>query len=371
MEKRERAVDNRPNLSEKIYSLVLNQAKNLGPVSFVRLIHHFGSAQKVFEAKPAELENIPGVSQQIIKNLDWAACLSKAEGEIRELEKQSIQVLLFNETGYPERLRQIHAFPPLLYIQGNLESFDDRDWLAVVGSRHPTEYGMVSCRRLTSELVQQGIGIVSGFALGIDIAAQLTAVEQGGKTIGVLGSGLKHAGPSANKRYLEKILEKGALISEFPYSMEARPEYFPRRNRIISGLSRGVLVVEAGEKSGSLITAAYAVDQNRDLFSVPGPVSSPLSVGCHVLIQQGAKLVGKGEDILSEWRYPARNRVEIFPFADSDEEVLYKKCLEGPRTPDQLVEETGLSVSRVTMFLTKLELMGKIQSLSGRKFQSL
>lgn len=285
------------------------------------------------------------------------------EADRQELQKAQVRVLSSDDPEYPESLKNIPSPPPFLYVRGHL-SFDGL-WLAVVGSRHPTDYGSQICKKIVSELVEAGIGIVSGFAIGLDLIAQRTAVACGGRTIGVLGTGILEIYPKSHQRYVPEILGSGALISEFSPRMTAFPYNFPRRNRIISGLARGVLVVEAQERSGSLSTAGHAADQGRDVFAIPGSVLSEKSKGCHRLISQGAKLVTSAKDILEEWKVSIKN--QLVPLTEEDKIVALCGLA---RSTDELVESTGMKVSQLSLWMTKLELEGKIASLPGGRFQA-
>lgn len=342
----------------------------VGPALTARLILHFGSGEAVFKATPLALKeaSIPLAAVEAIgrfKEFDeW-------KSEVAILQKKSVISVVFTDPIYPKRLKEIPGYPPVLFVWGDIDCLNRGEWLGVVGSRDLTEYGVKSCRELVGPLAAAGLGIISGFALGVDITAHLATLEAGGKTVGVLGGGFGPLSPSSHRRHIPAIIEKGgALISEFPYSMVPIPKFFPRRNRIISGLSRGVLVIEANEKSGAMITARYALDQNRDLFAVPGPIQSDKSRGCNRLIQEGAKLVMEPEDVLKEWKMTAAAKIQI-PFDHPDEGSIYQACLNAGLTADEIIEQTGIAAPSVTMFLTKLELNGRLQCMPGRRYRSL
>ncbi len=357
------------NDTDFISWLALRAVKNVGPVAFAKLTEAFGSPEKVFKAPLDQLLSCvrAGVAQDILAFQGW----EQAEKEFLTLKSHGIQILTYRDPLYPKRLKQADSFPVLLFVQGDLSRIPSTDGLGVVGSRDVSPYGTRVTKKLVTDLVAHNIVIISGFARGVDMVAHLTAVEQGGYTVAVLGGGLGEIYPAAHRRYVDEVLKRGVLISEFPFYEKPRPEYFPRRNRIISGLSRGVLVVEAAEKSGALITAQYALDQNRDLFAVPGPIDSPFSKGCNRLIQAGAQLVSHAEDILNEWNYGIRSLSSSSALTDPEEEAVYQHCLIESVGTDDLIEKTGLTADKISMILTKLELAGKLKALPGRRFQSL
>lgn len=355
--------------SDLITWLALNSIEGIGPAFFTKLVSSFGSPKAVFQTPLTDLEKVVRLplAEAIVRLTDF----KKFEQEIEKLKENNIVVLTTHDSDYPTRLKQSAGCPPLLYVKGDFSKIPKTDWLGVVGSRKISPYGTAATKKIVSELVRHQIVIVSGFALGVDITAHLAAIENGGTTIAVVGSGLKHVYPPSHVRYVDLLLKQGVFISEFPFDIEPCPKFFPRRNRIISGLSRGILVVEAAEKSGALITADYALDQNRDVFAVPGPIHSTVSAGPHRLIQQGAKLVSSAADILNEWKYPVLNTPYVSPIADPEESAILHCCRTQPVTSDEIVEKTGLPPHKISMIITKLELDGKIKSLPGRRFQEV
>ncbi|MBI4412423.1 MAG: DNA-protecting protein DprA [Deltaproteobacteria bacterium] len=366
------------NSNDLPYWITLNRINGVGPATFCRLVDFFGSPRGVLRAGIKELTQVEGIRPQIAEAIVRdGKDLGPAEKELQKVERigtmsLGARVIPYLSPEYPFRLKQTAGFPPYLYVRGNLTNFNEIDWLGVVGSRDSSEYGVTVCRRIVREVVRAGVGVVSGFARGIDITAHETALDSKGKTVAVLGCGLNIVYPQENARYVDAVLENGAFVTEFACDEQPRPEFFPRRNRIISGISRGVLVVEAGEKSGSLITAQYALDQNRDVYAVPGSVMTPSAKGSNRLIQQGARLVGSGREILDDWKY-ASPAGEASPHEaslkeDPEEASICRVCLEIPATPDDMVERTGLPAERVTVLLTKLELEGRIRSLPGGRY---
>jgi len=286
-------------MEEKRCLLALNMVEGLGSVKISQLLEHFNKAANIFGAQAEELERVFGIGAKIagrIKNFDWQVL----DKELKLIKKHDIGVVTIAESDYPESLKQISDPPPVLYFKGSILSGGFN--FAIVGSRRASYYGISVAEKFAQQLAALGIVIVSGMARGIDTASHKGALKAKGATLAVLGSGLLNIYPPENKLLAEKIAKSGAVISEFPLNTPPLRENFPRRNRIVSGLSRGVLVVEAAERSGALITADLALDQGRDVFAVPGEVDSPTSLGANYLIKQGAKLVNSIEDILEEYR---------------------------------------------------------------------
>lgn len=356
--------------ADLIYWLALNRLHGVGLYTLVQLVNHFGGPKEVLKAKEVDLRQVEGIKAPAIRSIKLFKGYNSAEKELKLLEKKSIHILTYLDPLYPPRLKEISQFPPILFVRGKPECLKNGEWLGVVGARNLTEYGEMICRKVVADLVKNGVNIVSGFARGIDITAHLTTIENGGTTVGVLGGGFGYIYPPSHRCYVDKVIDNGALITEFSYNTEPEPGSFPRRNRIISGLSRGVLVVEANEKSGALITARYALEQNRDLFAIPGQIFSSRSRGCHQLIQQGAKLVGNAQDILDDWKYMVSAK-SIPQFADAELGKIYSACLEEGLTPDEIVDKTGYPAEKVTRLLTRLELEGKIKGFPGRRYRSL
>lgn len=353
--------------ADLFYHLALNRIPCLGPVSIKNLIDQFGSAEAVFKADREALAQI--ISAKMIEGIHLFKENGVVEKELKIIEQEKVCVLTYQDDRYPPRLKQIAAAPPLLFVKGNPTCLSEGEWLGVVGSRKATPYGLRACREIVTGLVGSGLRIASGLAFGIDITAHESVLTAGGVTAAVLGGGFSRLYPAQHLKQAEKIIATGgALVSEFNPLSASLPEFFPRRNRIISALSRGVLVVEAAIKSGAMVTAKYAAEQNRDLFAVPGPIFSEQSSGCHQLIGQGAKLVTKAEDILEEWSYPVLRKEEEI-WADPIEQSVFKLCQNpNPVTPDEIVEQTGLKPSQVNALLTKLELGGRVKELPGKRY---
>ncbi len=357
--------------------LALNQIAGLGKIGYARLIEKYGSPEKVFQADPEELSSIEGVR----KNTALAICkfkrAEKIDRELDELERQKVEVLTSKDPWYPLLLAKIHDPPPYLYYKGTL-SIQDRRSLAVVGSRQASPYGIKVTERLTWVLAQKTLTIVSGMARGIDAAAHQGALMGQGRTIAVLGSGLDVVYPQENKKLFERIIESGLVYSEFPLGTLPERQNFPIRNRIISGLSLGVVIVEATQRSGSLITARLALDQGREVFAVPGSVESFKSSGTHSLIKQGAKLVEHAQDILEElhWEETSQQSAsgligrieEKAPSLSPREKQIWDLLSDGSQHVDQIVRQTGIGISPLLSLLLEMELKGLIKQQPGKYF---
>jgi len=354
--------------------LALSLIPEIGAATFHRLIHAIGSATAVLGAPTERLEAIPGVGREAaaaIGGFPWREAL---ERELRIVEARGYALLRLGEAGYPEALAAAHAAPPVLYLKGTLDP-QDRAAIAVVGSRRPTPYGVAMAEQLSADLAQRGLTIVSGLARGIDAAAHRGALEAGGRTIAVLGCGLGVTYPPEHGDLAEQIAANGALVSEFPVFAPPTADHFPRRNRIISGLTLGVVVVEAGIESGALITANYALQQGREVFAIPGQVTSRSSRGCHQLIKEGAKLVEGWEDVWDEIEAqvgPARSvggRAHASVPALAEDEALIVDALEGgPLQIDELLARTRLSASEMASVLLSLMLKGVVEEQPGKRF---
>jgi len=274
--------------------------EGFGSGALRNLLEFFVSPKEILE-NTDRLTKFPGITQTLAEKIAW---VKKQADPFRELElaaKEHIRIVSIFDESYPTNLKNIFSPPILLYVKGKLLTRDVAG-VAMVGSRRPTPYGRLTAERLSAELAGRGITVVSGMARGIDTATHKSALKAGGRTIAVLGSGLDIIYPAENRALAEQIASSGAVISEFPMGTRPLRKNFPRRNRVISGLSLGVVVVEAAQKSGSLITAGFALDQGREVFAVPGKIDSYASKGTHSLIKQGAKLVEDSEDIIEELR---------------------------------------------------------------------
>lgn len=349
--------------------LAICQIPQIGSSKLARLFAHFDSMDAIFGTDVATLVAL-GFSQTLasaILNPQYEALEADLAWEQQSPQHHMITLL---DAQYPEQLKQIAAKPPILYACGHIDLLKTPQ-IAIVGSRNPSTYGLMNTQVLSSQLSQQGFTITSGLALGVDAKAHQAALNAKGATIAVLGAGLLQIYPKRHEKLSVQIQENGLLLSEFPVNTLARAENFPRRNRIISGLSVGVLVVEAALKSGSLITARYAMEQNREVFAIPGAIQNPLAHGCHALIRQGAKLVETVTDIIEEFSglnrlpaaYPAIQAVAIPSLAPKEQQVLHL-ISHSPTPFDFLVEQTNLSVQELTAALTQLEVLGLVRATS-------
>jgi DNA processing protein len=298
----------------------------------------------------------------------WEGARRFAEAEWQAVEETKTRLYLWQEPAYPALLRQISTAPPIIYVRGQPLG-DGQPALAFVGSRRSSYYGERMARQLAGDVAEAGVVVVSGLARGIDSHAHAEALARGGQTWAVLGSGLDRLYPRENKKLAEKIMESGALISEFPLATQPLPAHFPRRNRTIAGLTYGTVVVEGDEKSGSLITARLATEEGREVFAVPGPVTSSLSNGPHILIQNGAKLVRHAADILEEC--PENFRALFKPVAGVGAEAPpeYRGVLEElkstPLSRDILTERCRIDSGKLGALITEMELRGLVRSLPG------
>jgi len=360
--------------------LVLLSVPGLGPAAFAALVARFGSPSDVLAASSVELRKVANIGPRTVQALAGREDETWASEQLRCAEETGARVLTLTDDDYPQPLRQIYAPPPVLFVRGE-PAVCQGPAIALVGSRAFTAYGKETAHRLAADLVRRGITVVSGMALGTDTHAHRGALDQNGRTVAVLGCGLDRPYPARNTGMYHRICETGAAVSEFPFGTSPEPHHFPRRNRIISGLSLGVVVIEAGERSGALLTAQHAVDQNREVFAVPGPIHSGKSVGTNRLIKQGAVLVQTAEDILSELDvalrdHPAAQTPAASPRRGPPEEDLTADerrvftCLsvDAPLPVDTISEQSGLSAPSVLSLLLGLELAGWVRQLPGKNY---
>ena len=354
---------------EHYYWFALRSVPYVGNVLFCRLIERFGTPEAALKATPEALMSIRGISRNLAEAISRHDYREAADRESARVAACGCKIIDCTSAGYPPLLREIADRPPYLYVQGNLIDADPA--IAVVGSRRASSYGLLNTGRLAAELAAQGVAIVSGMARGVDAAAHRGALQQGGRTIGVLGCGVDVVYPQENRRLFAEMKEKAVLISEFPLGTLPLPENFPRRNRIISGLSRGVLVVEAAEGSGSLITAQYALEQGRDVFAIPGNINCHGSRGTNRLIKQGAKLVESVADILEELPQAVPNNLAAAPAPAGlapEEAAILSLLAREPLHIDDVIASSALTVGEVSAILLRLELKGVISQLPGKLF---
>jgi len=351
--------------------IALRAVEGVGPVLFRRLLERFETPEQVFRASSGALGTVRGVTPQVAAALADAACQRFAEKECSRIEQAGVRLLSFLDADFPRRLFEIGDPPPLLYLRGQLPLWDPA--VAVVGSRRASREGLKAAEHLAAALAGSGVLVVSGLARGIDTAAHRGALAGGGTTTAVLGCGLDVTYPPENRLLTEQIAEQGCLLSEFPMGTQPLAEHFPRRNRIISGLSRGVLVVEAVEKSGSLITANYALEQGREVMAVPGPISTATNRGSNRLIKQGAQLVDCVDDILSATRITSSGSLPLFEqkglaprcSLTPREAAVYELVAQGPRHLDEITQALELTPGEVSAMVLGLELKGMLLQLPG------
>jgi DNA processing protein len=359
--------------NSRISWVALNLALSPCPLAARSLLERFRRPEAIL-ATPAEaMADLPGVTPRLVERLRNPRLLEAAAAEMESADRQSVRILIRDDPEYPGILSQLPDPPPLLYVRGSLTAGDDPA-VALVGSRRASPYGLEMARSLAAEMASAGVTVVSGLARGIDEASHRGALEGGGRTLAFLGSGIDRIYPPESRRLAEAISLKGALLSEFPLGTPPLPGNFPVRNRLISGMCRGVAVVEAAPRSGSLITARMALEQGREVFAVPGNVTRPGALGPNFLIQQGAKLVMRGRDILEEIPGVVLPR-ESAPREGRDEEMGREAArllsLVPPDDPigvDELAEKSGMEAGPLLATLLDLEMSERVRRLPGRRF---
>lgn len=398
---------------ETVNLLHLNLIQGIGPKTIIHVVEILGSAEKVLNATPQELEKIEELPSNLRDALTNKPLGCPLERELELIEEFGCHLITYYDEDYPPLLKQIDNPPLLLYVRGELKP-EDALSISLVGSREAKDYGRRVSYQLSFQIAQRGLTVTSGFAKGIDTCAHRGAIEANGRTIAVMGNGLSIIYPAGNSELVEKVIDSGAIISEFPMGMKPRSENFPRRNRIISGLSFGTVVVEASIRSGALITARLASEQGRDVFAVPGEIFSELSTGTHKLIDAGAKLISTVDDLLDALPLHFRNQIAAAtavsstdsdkntqqplpvnkvdferidntdsstttentnttpaippPDLTTDEKTIFN-AIEMPSSHiDTIVRTTDLPISQVSSVLLMLELKGIIQQLPGKMF---
>ena len=346
-----------------------NKVRGIGPARLRALLDAFGTIEAAWSA-PADALRETGLDRRSLANLlDVRASLDLA-AELALLEAKHVDVLTWEDPRYPERLRAIYDPPPVLYVRGELRAVDD--WaVGMVGTRHASTYGKEAARLLAADLARAGVTIISGLARGIDTQAHRAALEAGGRTIAVLGSGVDIIYPWENLNLAQEIIEHGALISEYALGVQPEANNFPPRNRIISGLSRGIIVVEAGEQSGALITADFAADQGRDVFAVPGSIFQRGSVGTNKLIRDGAQPVTSANDVLEALNLtavPQQAEAQMLFPTDATEALLLEQLADDPAHVDEVSRATGLPIETVTGTFALMELKGLVRHAGGMTY---
>ncbi|WZL74830.1 DNA-processing protein DprA [Clostridiaceae bacterium 35-E11] len=354
-------------MKEKDYRLWLRNIHGVGNKTFIKLIDYFGSAKDIFQAPEHVLLKVKGINQDIIHNIIENRDHKTLNHLINQFKKYHIDVLCKEDEKYPENLKHIYDPPEILYKKGSIVD-KDKNAVAIVGARKASTYGKWVAYKLASDLAKKNITVISGMAYGIDTAAHRGALDHGGRTVAVLGCGLDICYPKSNYNLMLEIEEKGAILSEYPIGTKPLSGNFPARNRIISGIAKGVVIVEANMKSGSLITAEFALEQGRDVFAIPGNINSPLSMGTNKLIQEGAKLITSIEDIIEELdievNYVEEQRdVQLSSIEKEVYNIILKKQ---PIHMELLQREVLIDVNKINGIITILELKGLIQQLPGK-----
>ncbi|MHC1698434.1 MAG: DNA-processing protein DprA [Geobacteraceae bacterium] len=355
---------------DEIYWLALKNVPLVGNVTFRRLLDHFDSPERVLSASESELAVVKGIPAAVVASLLMHDGRAWAEKEWGITRKNGARLVTLQNPEYPRLLRHLPDPPPYLYVKGTLEN--SATAIAIVGSRQASAYGIATTQKMARELARHGITVVSGMARGVDTAAHRGALLEHGTTIGVLGCGIDVSYPWENRALFAEMAVRGALISEFPMGTAPLAENFPRRNRIISGISSGILVVEAAEGSGSLITAQCALEQGRDVYAIPGNIHSVNSRGTNRLIKQGAKLVESVEDILEDLPQQRGDGVQNTPLPGTtfspQEAAIYSLLSSTTLHIDEIVARSALTVAEVSAILLRLELHGIISQLPGKHF---
>ena len=375
------------------YWVWLTNLPNITPEKVTSLLDRFGSVDEIYQAEQEDYLDIHGIGKREIMSLSYKD-LSGAEKIIDRTLTAGARIIDFDSGEFPDCLRQIPAPPHLLYAKGRRMPWDKLLMIGVVGTRRCSEYGQAAAQRICHDLADAGVTIVSGMARGIDSQAAIAALRTGRQTVAVLGCGIDIVYPPENKDLMDEIIENGLVLTEYPPLSPAAGHHFPERNRIISGLSRGVLAVEAPERSGTLITAEYALNSGKDVFSIPGSIFKGNCRGTNRLIQQGAKLVMSAEDILEEYPYemsllqemaPAPKQAEMeqdrrvtegellenerYKNLSDDEKCIMRLLLEKNMHIDDIVRGTGFAIGMLNPMLAMMEMMGHIRKLPGNHYR--
>ncbi len=359
--------------------LALNMIENVGPIRLRQLLDHFdGDPVAVLQAPAPRLFAVPGIGSETADAIaSWESTIDLT-GELRRISEFGCRIFTQLDSEYPAPLREIYDPPIVLYVKGTLVA-GDRNGIALVGSRLTTPYGTEVARKLAYQLAYAGVTVVSGGARGVDTAAHQGALSAKGRTLAVLGTGINRVFPPENADLFERISERGAVLTQFPFDRPADKQSFPIRNRIVAGLSQGTVVIEANLSSGALITANFATEYGRQVFAVPGRIDSPRSKGCHDLIKKGAKLCEGAEDVLSEFEYlfPPSNRpvsangtVDLPSLTLSSQEAAILDSLPPgqEKTIDEIIRGAGLPANVVSVTLFSLELKRLVKQSPGKRF---
>ncbi len=351
-------------MDERAFWIAFNRVPGIGPTRLTALLERCGDIATAWNA-PLQTLQAAGLDRRSIENLLKARKQLDPEFELDKVIRSGFGVYSWDDRGYPTNLRKIPQPPPVLYVRGRLEKQDELS-VAIVGTRQVSAYGREVARELGSELARHGVTVVSGLALGVDAIAHQAAVEAGGRTIAVLGSSVDQIYPARNRRLALQIIEQGALVSEYALGTKPEASNFPPRNRIISGLSLAVVVVEAGKRSGALITANFAAEQGRDVFAVPGSILSPGSEGCNRLIQDGAFPVTSIGDLLESLQLAnvvAHQEARVSVPASPEEELVLQHISTEPQHMNEIMRAAPLGHSEVSSLLAMMELKGLVRQV--------
>ncbi len=357
--------------------VALNMIEHVGPIRVRQLLEHFGEAAKILSASRQQLLHVRGIGEETAESIaTWEKSVD-LKAELKRISESGCEIVIQSDPHYPELLREIYDPPIVLYVKGKLTA-KDKNSVAIVGSRMTTHYGIEVARKLGYQLAYVGVTVVSGGARGIDTAGHQGALSAKGRTVCVLGTGINIVFPPENNELFERITANGAVISQYPFNRKADKQSFAIRNRIVAGMTLGTVVVEANLTSGALITANFATEYGRQIFAVPGRIDSPRSKGCHELIKKGAKLCEGAEDILSEFEYlfpatnrpPAPNETGVLPALEltDNEQKVFGVLDSEELTIDDVIRQSGLPSSAVSVALLSLEMKRLVKQLPGKLF---
>jgi len=358
--------------------LALNLLPKIGPVRVRRLLEVFGTPERILIAKAREISQVDGFGPDLSETIaNWETTVDLSR-ELRRIQEENLTLLTQEDTLYPKLLKEIHDPPLVLYVRGQLTERDHHG-IAIVGSRRTTHYGSSMAKKLGFQIAYAGYTVISGLARGIDTAAHEGALASKGRTVAVIGAGLAKLYPPENQALADKIATQGAVVSEFPVDYPPDKQTFPMRNRIVSGWSCGVIVAEAPVRSGSLITAQQALEQGRAVYAVPGNVDRPSSHGCNKLIQEGAKLIMDGSEVLDDLMTlfptqpmaPKMEAAKLDVVLEGDEEKIYTALGAGEAHINEITERSGLASSLVSAMLMRLEMKRLVKPLPGRFYTRL
>lgn len=366
------------NESDLFYTLALLKVEGVGDILAKKLLQHCCTAREIFTAKKQELLTIDGIGEIVFRKLQDKKIFELAETEMKFIEKNVIRVMYYQEEAYPQRLQHCVDGPVLLFQSGKI-NWQQSKIISIVGTRQISGYGVECCRKLITDLAPLCPVIVSGFAYGTDITAQLSAIENNLQTVAVLGHGLNQIYPKAHQKYTASVLENGGFVTEFWSSSNPDRENFVRRNRIVAGISEATIVIESAEKGGSMITAMMANDYNRDVFAIPGRTTDRYSSGCNRLIKtQRANLLTSAADLiyLLNWEVTAKPKVpvqkQLFVNLEPDEHLIYNFLQQNGKTLlDSIALECGMPVYKLSGMLITMELKGAVRPLPGKLFEAI